>query len=247
MYKKDANFYGGGGIVGAQIPVGTGLAFAAKYNANSGLSRDGPSNECCVTMFGDGAANQGQLFEAVNMACLWNLPVIYILENNQFGMGTSKKRAAAHTEFYSRYSKLPGIKVDGMDVLAVREAMRFSAEYTKSGNGPIILEMDTYRYHGHSMSDPGLTYRSREDVANVRKLRDPIDKVKKMIVESQIASIEEIKAIDKEIKKEVDEARVFAENAPLPEESELFTDIVSPAEEYVRGVEKTNGMGTQNW
>jgi len=248
MYKKDANFYGGNGIVGAQCPVGTGLAFAAKYYEQLGLPREGVRGErVCITMFGDGASNQGQLFEAMNMASLWKLPVVYVLENNQFGMGTSKKRSSSNTDFYARYDQVPGLKVDGMDCIAAREAFRIAVEHCKSGAGPVLMEMDTYRYHGHSMSDPGLTYRSRDDVSSVRRLRDPVDRLKKYMVESGAVSVEEVKEIEKAVKSHIDAARKFAEESPIPEDGELYADVEIPNPEYVRGVESGSGFGQRDW
>lgn len=176
-YNSKNNFYGGNGIVGAQLPVGTGLAFALKYEKKP---------NCAVAMYGDGAANQGQLVEAYNMAGLWKLPMIYICENNLYGMGTSTTRASHNTKFYTRGDKIPGFKAEGQNVLVVREAIKFAKEYVIK-NGPLFIEFDTYRYHGHSMSDPGVTYRTREEIAQVRQNRDPIEVVRKLLLENSWA------------------------------------------------------------
>ncbi|XP_022363534.1 pyruvate dehydrogenase E1 component subunit alpha, somatic form, mitochondrial isoform X1 [Enhydra lutris kenyoni] len=182
MYAK--NFYGGNGIVGAQVPLGAGIALACKYNGK---------DEVCLTLYGDGAANQGQIFEAYNMAALWKLPCVFICENNRYGMGTSVERAAASTDYYKRGDFIPGLRVDGMDILCVREATRFAAAYCRSGKGPILMELQTYRYHGHSMSDPGVSYRTREEIQEVRSKSDPIMLLKDRMVNSNLASVEELK------------------------------------------------------
>ncbi|XP_025766875.1 pyruvate dehydrogenase E1 component subunit alpha, somatic form, mitochondrial isoform X2 [Oreochromis niloticus] len=182
MYCK--NFYGGNGIIGAQVPLGAGVALACKYLGN---------NELCVCLYGDGAANQGQIFETYNMAALWKLPVIFVCENNRYGMGTSVERAAASTDYYKRGEFIPGLRVDGMDVLCVREATRFAADHCRSGKGPILMELQTYRYHGHSMSDPGLSYRTREEIREVRSKSDPISMLKDHMLSQNMASVEELK------------------------------------------------------
>jgi pyruvate dehydrogenase E1 component alpha subunit len=182
MYSREGRFYGGNGIVGAQCPIGTGIAFAQKYLK---------SNQVTLTCYGDGSANQGQLFEAYNMAALWKLPVIYVCENNRYGMGTSVERASANIEFYKRGDVIPGIRVDGNNYLAVRNATEYAREYSLQ-NGPIVLEMATYRFVGHSMSDPGITYRTRDEVED-SKTRDPIIQVSKLLVENNLATQEELK------------------------------------------------------
>ncbi|XP_031100958.1 pyruvate dehydrogenase E1 component subunit alpha, mitochondrial [Ipomoea triloba] len=220
FYKKDSGFFGGHGIVGAQVPLGIGLAFAQKY-----------SKEDYVTfaLYGDGAANQGQLFEALNMAALWDLPAILVCENNHYGMGTAEWRAAKSPAYYKRGDYVPGLKVDGMDVLAVKQACKFAKDHALK-NGPIILEMDTYRYHGHSMSDPGSTYRTRDEISGVRQERDPIERVRKLILSHDISTEKELKDIEKEVRKEVDEAITKAKECSMPDPSELFTNV------YVKGL-----------
>lgn len=209
-------FYGGNGIVGAQVPLGAGIAFAHKYKGTNGV---------CIALYGDGAANQGQIFEAYNMSKLWNIPVIYVCENNGYGMGTSAERASANTSYYTRGDYVPGIWVDGMDVLAVREATRFAIEHATSGKGPILMEMATYRYSGHSMSDPGTSYRSRDEIQEVRQKRDPITSFKEKIINAGLATEAEIKAIDMEVKKEVDEATKKARGDSGIKVEELTYDI----------------------
>nr|WP_283937344.1 pyruvate dehydrogenase (acetyl-transferring) E1 component subunit alpha [Sphingomonas anseongensis] len=216
MFSVDHGFYGGHGIVGAQVPLGTGLAFAHKYRGDGGV---------CLAYFGDGAANQGQVYEAFNMARIWNLPVIYAIENNNYAMGTSVARSASEPNFYKRGEsfRIPGIRVDGMDVLAVRGAAEMALEWVRE-KGPIILELMTYRYRGHSMSDPA-KYRTREEVQEVREHRDPITHAEKELEKLGVKE-EELKAIDKEIKEIVVEAAKFAEDAPEPDASELYTDVL---------------------
>ncbi|KAK7884154.1 hypothetical protein WMY93_027277 [Mugilogobius chulae] len=207
MHMYAPHFYGGNGIVGAQVPLGAGVALACKYQGN---------NQICVSLYGDGAANQGQLFEAYNMAALWKLPCIFICENNRYGMGTSVERAAASTDYYKRGDFIPGIRVDGMDVLCVREATKYAADHCRSGKGPILMELQTYRYHGHSMSDPGVSYRTREEIQEVRTKNDPISMLKERMLSNNMASAEEFKEMDIEIRKEVEEAAQFAVSDPEP-------------------------------
>ena len=217
MFSVDADFYGGHGIVGAQVSLGTGLALANKYKDNG---------KVCFTYFGDGAANQGQVYESFNMAELWKLPVVYVIENNQYAMGTSVERSSSMTEFAKRglSFNIPGEQVDGMDVLAVREAAEKAADRARSGQGPVILEMKTYRYRGHSMSDPA-KYRTREEMEDVRKNRDPIDHVARLLEEKGWADENTLKAIDNDVKRIVVEAAEFARNSPEPDPRELMTDV----------------------
>ncbi len=217
MFSVDHGFYGGHGIVGAQVPLGTGLAFAHKYREDGGV---------CLAYLGDGAVNQGQVYEAFNMAKLWDLPVIYAIENNKYAMGTSISRSSAEPLLYRRGEsfRIPGIQVDGMDVLAVRGAAEVALEWTRGGKGPIIIEFMTYRYRGHSMSDPA-KYRTREEVQDVREHNDPIDHLSKELEKLGVKE-EELKAIDKEIKDIVVEAAKFAEDAREPEPQELYTDVL---------------------
>jgi len=218
MFSREKNFYGGHGIVGAQVALGTGLGFANWYKDNGKVS---------VAYFGDGAANQGQVYESFNMAKLWDLPVIYVIENNQYAMGTAVKRASSETHLYKRGVSfgIPGEEVDGMDVEAVRKAAHKAAKHARSGKGPYILEMKTYRYRGHSMSDPA-KYRTREEVDEVRSHHDPIDMVKAKIIKAGVATEEDLKAIDKEVKAIVNEAAEFAKTSPEPDPSELYTDVL---------------------
>ena len=219
MFSAEKGFFGGHGIVAAQVPLGTGLAFANRYRGNDHVS---------LTYFGDGAANQGQVYESFNMAKLWKLPVVYIIENNQYAMGTSVKRAAATTNFSQRGRsfEIPGEQVDGMDVRAVKAAGEKAVRHAREGNGPYILEMMTYRYRGHSMSDPA-KYRTREEVDKIRNESDPIEMVRKRILEKKWASEDEIKAIDAKVRDIVNELAEFATNDPEPDPSELYTDILA--------------------
>ncbi|GAA0571314.1 pyruvate dehydrogenase (acetyl-transferring) E1 component subunit alpha [Rhizomicrobium electricum] len=219
MFSAETHFYGGHGIVGAQVPLGTGLAFANKYKENGAVT---------LAYMGEGAANQGQVYESFNMAKLWNLPVIYVVENNRYAMGTSVERASAQPDFYKRGESfnVPGVSVDGMDVEAVFEAGRKALEFVRGGNGPMILEMKTYRYRGHSMSDPA-KYRTRDEVQSVRDRKDPIDQFGKKLVDRNLASEADLKVIDKEIRLVVNEAAEFAIEAPEPDASELYTDVLA--------------------
>ena len=219
MFSREKNFYGGHGIVGAQVPIGTGLAFAQKYKGG---------NEVTLTYFGDGSANQGQVYEAMNMAALWKLPVIYVIENNKYGMGTSVERASATTELYKHGESfsIPGEQVDGMDVLAVRSAGERAVANARAGKGPYVLEMLTYRYRGHSMSDPG-KYRSKEEVDKMRTERDPIDRMRHRLQEGKILDEAAMKAIDTEVRKIVTEAAEFAQQSPEPDPTEMWTDVLA--------------------
>ncbi|WP_203292249.1 pyruvate dehydrogenase (acetyl-transferring) E1 component subunit alpha [Maricaulis parjimensis] len=218
MFSREKNFYGGHGIVGAQVALGTGLAFADRYKDNKKVA---------VAYFGDGAANQGQVYESFNMAKLWDLPVIYVIENNQYAMGTAVKRASSETHLYKRGASfgIPGEEVDGMDVEAVKRAAAKAVKHARDGKGPFILEMKTYRYRGHSMSDPA-KYRTREEVDDIRSHHDPIDLIKKRLIEGKHASEEDLKEIDKEVKKIVADAAQFAKDSPEPDPSELYTDVL---------------------
>jgi pyruvate dehydrogenase E1 component alpha subunit len=217
MFSIEKGFFGGHGIVGAQVPLGAGLAFANQYRRNGKVS---------YTYFGDGAANQGQVYEAFNMAELWKLPAVFVIENNQYAMGTSVERASSQTHLYRRGESfnIKGEEVDGMDIEAVRTAGARAAEHARSGKGPYILEMKTYRYRGHSMSDPA-KYRTREEVDQVRKTRDPIDHLRDKLEQRGFADEDSLKAIDAEVKKIVAEAAEFARTAPEPDPSELYTDV----------------------
>mmetsp|Transcript_34108 Transcript_34108/g.70445 ORF Transcript_34108/g.70445 Transcript_34108/m.70445 type:complete len:417 (+) Transcript_34108:16-1266(+) len=248
MYYPRNNFWGGNGIVGAQMPLGAGLAMGAKYLTNKGLPRgEAPSDAVCYALCGDGAANQGQVFEATNIAYLWKLPCIFVVENNKYGMGTSAAKAASNEEFYTRYDPLPGLKVDGMDCFAVKAASQYARKWCMEGKGPFVLEMNTYRYHGHSMSDPGLTYRSREEVSGVRKARDPVDKLKKIVAELGWMTEQEVKDVEKQVRAEVDEAVEFSKTSPFPAVSEMYTDVQAENPAYIRGTDGVYGHGTCEW
>lgn len=222
MFSREKNFFGGHGIVGAQVPIGTGLAFSNQYKGNDGV---------CLTYFGDGAANQGQVYEAFNMASLWNLPVIYVIENNMYAMGTSLYRHASETELFKRgiSFEIEGEEVDGMDVFAVKKAGEKAVKHARAGKGPYILEMKTYRYRGHSMSDPA-KYRKREEVDDIRSHSDPIVGLKELILEHEFATEDDLKAIDKYVRDEVKDAADFALESPEPDPSELWTDVLRPVE-----------------
>jgi pyruvate dehydrogenase E1 component alpha subunit len=217
MFSAEKQFFGGHGIVAAQVPIGAGLAFANKYRGNDNVA---------FTYFGDGAANQGQVYESFNMASLWNLPVVFVIENNQYAMGTSMDRSSSTEDFYTRGAafNIAGQAVDGMDVLAVKAATEEAVAHCRSGKGPYILEMKTYRYRGHSMSDPA-KYRTRDEVQKVKEDKDPIDRVRDMILQGKHSTEDALKAIDKDIKKIVSESADFASESPEPSLDELYTDI----------------------
>lgn len=218
MFSKEKHFYGGHGIVGAQVSLGTGLGFANKYRENGNVS---------MAFFGDGASNQGQVYESFNMAELWKLPVVYVIENNKYGMGTSISRASATTDLSQRGASfgIPGEQVDGMDVRAVKAASEKALAWCRNGKGPYILEMITYRYRGHSMSDPA-KYRSKDEVQKMRTEHDPIEQVRSRLIEKGWSSEDDLKAIDKDVRARVAEAAEFAQNDPEPDASELYTDIL---------------------
>ncbi len=217
MFSVEHGFYGGHGIVGAQVSLGTGLAFGHKYKEDGGV---------CLAYFGDGASNQGQVYESFNMAELWKLPVIFVIENNQYAMGTSVNRSSSEDQLYRRGEsfRIPGMQVDGMDVLAVRGAVEEALKYVRAGKGPVLMELKTYRYRGHSMSDPA-KYRSRDEVQDVREKSDPIERLKAMLMKQGVKE-EDLKALDKKVRKTVMEAADFAEESPEPEMSELYTDVL---------------------
>ena len=217
MFSREKNFFGGHGIVGAQVSIGTGIAFAQRYREDGGIT---------LTYFGDGASNQGQVHESFNMAALWKLPVIYIIENNKYGMGTSIERSSAQKDLSELGAGLgiPGAQVDGMDVEAVRAAGEMAASHCRSGKGPYILEMQTYRYRGHSMSDPA-KYRTKEEVAKMREERDTITNLRDRLIEHNVLKEDAFRTMDKEIREVVAEAADFAQNSPEPDPSELYTDV----------------------
>jgi pyruvate dehydrogenase E1 component alpha subunit len=221
MFSREKNFFGGHGIVGAQVPIGTGLGFAHRYKEDGGV---------CLTFLGDGAINQGQVYESFNMAALWKLPVVYVIENNKYGMGTSVERAAAGKDLNLRGQAygIPGQKVDGMDVMAVRAAADKALAYARTGKGPYILEALTYRYRGHSMSDPA-KYRSKEEVAKMRQEHDPIDHLRAKLLDGGHADENALKNIDREVKEIVAEAAEFAQASPEPDPAELWTDVLVEA------------------
>ncbi|XP_076819241.1 pyruvate dehydrogenase E1 component subunit alpha, mitochondrial-like [Clavelina lepadiformis] len=215
MHMYNYNFYGGNGIVGAQVPLGAGIAFANQYKNNGSVA---------MALYGDGAANQGQLFESFNMAKLWNLPCIFVCENNRYGMGTAVHRASASVDYYTRGDYVPGIRVDGMDILAVREAVKFAKKYVLE-NGPVNLEFVTYRYHGHSMSDPGTSYRTRDEVKEVRQSLDPITTFRDKLLQVDMVSKDDIKAIDAQAKQHVEEETAKALASAEPDFKQLANDI----------------------
>ena len=223
MFSREKAFYGGHGIVGAQVPLGAGLAFAHKYRDDGNIS---------VTYFGDGSANQGQVYEAFNMAALWDLPVIFVIENNQYAMGTAVARASAETELARRAENIgiPGIQVDGMDVMKVKEAAEEVVAHVRGGKGPMLMELKTYRYRGHSMSDPA-KYRTKEEVQKVRAEQDPIDHLREQLLANDVIDEAGMKEIDREIKEIVTEAADFAQTSPEPDPAELYTDVLVDAAE----------------
>ncbi|KAH3736704.1 hypothetical protein DPMN_043277 [Dreissena polymorpha] len=227
MHMYAPNFYGGNGIVGAQVPLGAGIALSFQYEKKPNV---------CLTLYGDGAANQGQVFEAYNIAKLWKLPAIFICENNGYGMGTSVNRSSASTDYYTRGDYIPGIWVDGMDVLAVKECTRFAKEYALQ-HGPVVIDCSTYRYHGHSMSDPGTSYRSRDEIQAVRENRDPITNLKNRLLTKELATEDELKNIEQDVRKHVDEAAAKAQADPELPLEELYNAIIidPPADMRVRG------------
>jgi pyruvate dehydrogenase E1 component alpha subunit len=221
MFSKEKHFYGGHGIVAAQVPIGAGLAFADKYRGTGKVT---------FTYFGDGAANQGQVYETFNMAALWDLPVVFVIENNQYAMGTSQARSTSTKDIYHRGEAfgIPGEMVNGMNVLAVKEAGERAVSHCRAGKGPYILEVKTYRYRGHSMSDPA-KYRTREEVQKMREDHDPIEQVREMLLSGGHAGEDDLKAIDKDIKAVVNTSAEFAKESPLPDDAELWTDIYAEA------------------
>jgi len=231
MHVFTESFQGGHGIVGAQVPLGAGLAFAAKYLEKPVAT---------YTMYGDGASNQGQVFESFNMAKLWNLPCVFVCENNKYGMGTSAERSSSNTQYYTRGDLIPGIQCNGMDVLAVMKAVQHTKDWVVNGNGPILLEFVTYRYGGHSMSDPGTTYRTRDEVQRMRSTHDPIRGLQRYIEEWGLANEEDMKKIDKEAKADIDAAVEEAKASPFPEDDKMWTDIYAEGTEppFMRGRER---------
>ena len=217
MFSTEHAFYGGHGIVGAQVSLGGGLAFAHKYRDDGGL---------CLAYFGDGAANQGQVYETFNMASLWQLPIVFVVENNQYAMGTAVSRSSAETEFYRRGTafRIPGMDVNGMDVLEVRQAAEVAFNHVRGGGGPVLMELNTYRYRGHSMSDPA-KYRTREEVQDQREHNDPIERAKADLMKLKVTE-DELKELEKGIRARVNEAADFAEKSPEPEAAELYTDVL---------------------
>lgn len=245
FYSKKHNFFGGQGIVGAQVPVGAGLALAAKYTAPEG----GPSN-IAIACYGDGAANQGQIWEAANMAKLWNLPMVFVIENNHYGMGTSTNRSSCNDHYYTMGGRtIPGIRIDGMNVLAVKQGMEFVREFASSGKGPMYVEFDTYRYHGHSMSDPGTTYRTRDEVGGVRQARDPIEYVKKLLVDFNFATADDLKSIEKDIRATVQDELTKAKAGKFPPNEWLYADVFSDSQgkdapqDFIRMPDYTKSIG----
>merc|ERR1712226_936764 len=228
MHMYAPNFFGGNGIVGAQVPLGAGLAFAHKYKGDGGVS---------FSLYGDGAAQQGQVFESYNMAKLWDLPAVFICENNHYGMGTSQERSSASQSFFTKGDYIPGIRVDGMDIISVREATKFAIDYCGSGKGPLVYEIATYRYHGHSMSDPGTSYRTREEIQEMRQTRDPITSLREKMVSSKLAEADELKKIELDVRKMVDGIVKQAKSDPELDISELYYDVYEENQQgLIRGL-----------
>jgi len=231
MHIFTPSFFGGNGIVGAQVPVGTGVSFAQKYMGEK---------TCTFALYGDGASNQGQVFESFNMAKLWNLPTIFICENNKYGMGTSAARSSSNTEYFTRGDKIPGLQVNGMDIIATKRAVEYARKWAVDDDkGPLLLEFVTYRYGGHSMSDPGTTYRTREEVQRMRSTQDPIRGLQKNIEEWGVATEQELKLLDKEAKAKVDAAVAEAKESPEPRLEDLWKDI------YYKGTEPPSMRGRE--
>jgi len=220
FYNKAQGFFGGQGIVGAQVPIAAGLAFAAQYN-----TPPGQPTPVAIGCYGDGAANQGQCWEAANMAALWKLPMIFCIENNHYGMGTSTDRHSSISDYYKMGNIIPGVRMNGMNALAVKEGMKFAKDHCSNGNGPMFTEMMTYRYHGHSMSDPGTTYRDRDEIAATRSTRDPLVFVKKCLVDADFMTADEIKETEKKIRKDVQNEVLKAKESTPPEVSTLWDHL----------------------
>jgi pyruvate dehydrogenase E1 component alpha subunit len=231
MHIFTPTFFGGNGIVGAQVPVGAGLAFAQKYLGK---------NTASFALYGDGASNQGQVFEAYNMAKLWDLPVVFVCENNKYGMGTSAERSSSNTQYFTRGDQIPGIQVNGMDIIASRQGAKYARDWVTSGKGPLLLEFVTYRYGGHSMSDPGTTYRTRDEIQRMRSTHDPIRGLQRYIEEWGLATEEELKGLEKEAKAEVDQAVEEAKASAEPTDKDLWTDVYYKGTEppFLRGRER---------
>jgi len=226
MHMYAHEFYGGNGIVGAQVPLGAGVALAHQYRNNGNI---------CISLYGDGAANQGQVYETFNMAALWKLPAIFCIENNGYGMGTSIDRASYASEFYTRGDYIPGIQVDGNCVLSVREATKFAADWTRSGKGPMVLELCTYRYFGHSMSDPGTSYRTRDEIQEARQKRDPINGFKDRCLDDGLVSADDLKEIENKIRKVVAEAVKLARADTEPPMDDFAMYVYSEGSGPIRG------------
>jgi pyruvate dehydrogenase E1 component alpha subunit len=226
-YNRKNNFYGGHGIVGAQVSLGTGIAFALKYQNKPNV---------CYALYGDGSANQGQVYESSNMAGNWKLPIVYVIENNHYGMGTSEDRSNFYRPIYAKFRGFGGLKAQGNDVFSVREASKFTKNYALQ-SGPIFLELDTYRYQGHSMSDPGITYRTKEEVQQYRDTKDCISKIRNYILGFKVATEKDLKDIDREIKDRILEDVEKVKNDPYPDTKELFTNIMVDELPYIRNVE----------